>query len=92
MEVELGVGERRPVLRLFRLGLVERGLERAGIDLRQQVAGLDHLALIEGDLGDLAVDAGANRDGVLGLDLAEPVDIDRIIGALRRRNGNGHRP
>ena len=63
----------------------------ARIDLRQQVAGLDHLAFLEGDLDDLAVDASAHRHRVLGLDLAERVDEDRIIGALDRRHRNGGR-
>ena len=86
-EVEPGVGERRLILGLLGLGLVEGGLERARVDLRQEIAGLDHLAFGEGDLDDLAVDAGADGHRVLGLDLAEPVDEDGIVGPRRR----GHR-
>jgi len=43
--------------------LVERGLERAGIDLDQQVALFHQIAFLEGDLVDLAVDPGAHHHG-----------------------------
>ena len=91
LEVEPGVGERRLILGLLGLGLVEGGLERARVDLRQKVAGLDHLAFIEGDLDDLAVDAGADGHRVLGLRLAEPVDEDGIVGPRRRSHRNDGR-
>ncbi len=61
LQVEVGVGEIGFVLGLLGLGLVERGLERPRIDLDQRVALLDELAFLEGDLVDLAIDAGADQ-------------------------------
>ena len=86
LQVEIGVGEIGLVLRLLGLGLVERGLERPRIDLDQRIALLDELAFLEGDLVDLAVDAGANQDGVEALHGAEAGQIDREIGLLDRRD------
>jgi len=43
LQIELGVDERRLVCRLFGLGLIGARLEGAGIDLGEQIAGLDHL-------------------------------------------------
>ena len=45
---------------------------------------LDHLAFLEGDLVDLAVDAGAHHDGVEGLHGAEAAQIDRKVGLFDR--------
>ena len=89
LQIEIGVGEVGLVLRLLGLGLIERGLERPGIDLDQRVALLDQLAFLEGDPVDLAVDAGAHHDGVEALNGAEPGQIDRKIGLLDRSDGDG---
>jgi hypothetical protein len=67
------VNQIRFVLRLFRERLVESRLIRPRIDLDENVAFLDHLALLERDLGDLAVDPAVHRDGVVWLHGAEPV-------------------
>ena len=89
LQVEIGVGEIGFVLGLLGLGLVERSLERPRIDLDQRVAFLDDLAFLEGDLVDLAVDAGANQDGVEALHRAEAGQIDREIGLLDRSDLDG---
>ena len=91
LQIEPGVGEIGLVLGLLRLGLIERRLERPRIDLREQVARLDHLPFLEGDFHDLTVDARAHGHGVVSLHLTEAVEIDRIIGALDRsdRDENG---
>ena len=85
-EVELGVGEIGLVLRLLGVGLVERRLKRSRVDLGEKVALLDHLAFVEGDLHDLAVDARADENGVEGLDLTDALQNDRKIRALDRRD------
>ena len=91
LQIQIGVGQVGLVLRLLGLGLIERCLVRPGIDLDEQVALLDQLALLEGDLVDLAVDAGAHHHGVEALNGPEPVQIDRKIGLLdgRDRDWNG---
>ncbi len=45
------------------IGLIERGLKRLRIDLGEEVALLDLLALDEADLDDAAGDLGSDRDG-----------------------------
>ena len=91
LQVEVGVGEIGFVLDLLGLGLVERGLERPRIDLDQRVAFLDELAFLKRDPVDLAVDAGANQDGVEALNGAEAGQIHRKVGLLDRSNFDGDR-
>src|SRR4029077_2564936 len=57
LEVELRVLQARLVLRFLGGRLIERGPEGARVDLDQKITFLDDLAFLEGDLGDLAVDA-----------------------------------
>ncbi len=90
-EIELRVGEIGLVLRFLGDGLVERGLKRSRVDLGQKIALLDHLALVKGDLHDLAVDTGAHENGVIGLDLSDALENDREIRALDRRHGDDDR-
>jgi len=52
----------RLVLRLLGLGLVERGLEQARIDLGEDIALVDMLAFGEQHLLQLAVDLGMDAD------------------------------
>src|SRR5664279_6210365 len=73
------------VLRFLGDGLLERGLKRSGVDLRQKVALLDHLAFVKADLHDLAVDSGPNQDSIIGLHLSDALKNDREIRALDRR-------
>ena len=90
-EIELGVGEIGLVLRFLRGGLLERRLKRSGVDLGQEIALLDHLAFVEADLHDLAVDPGAHENGVVGLDLPDALQDDRKIRALDRRHRDDNR-
>ncbi len=88
-EIGLRADELRLVLLLRRHRLVERGLERAGIDLDQRRAGLDVLAFGKGDLDDLAVDPALDRDHVERLDRADRIQEDRHVGG--RDNAGGDR-
>ena len=90
LQIQIGVGEIGLVLFLLGLGLIERRLVRPGIDLDEQVALIDHLAFLEGDLVDLAVDAGTHQDGVEALNRSKPGQIDRKIGFLDRRDGDAN--
>ena len=58
--IELALGKLRLGARIGKLavGLRRHRLERAGIDDVEQVAGMDHVAVLELDIGDEAADAG----------------------------------
>ena len=86
LEIELGVLQIGLVLRLLGQRLVERRLIGPRIDLHQEIALLHHLALLEGDLDDLAVDAAADGDGVEWLHRPEPIQVDGEIGLLHCRD------
>ena len=88
-KVELRVLEARLVLRLLRNRLIERRLIGAWIDLHENIAVLDHLALFEVDLDDLAIDSASHKNGLVRFDDAEPVQIDWEIGFFRLRDGDG---
>ena len=62
--VELALGKLRLGARIRKLAVGLRGhrLERAGIDDVKQVAGMDHVAVFELDIGDEAADPGADLD------------------------------
>ena len=90
LQIEIGVGEVGLVLRLLGLGLIERRLVGARIDFGEQVALIDQLAFLERDLVDLAVDAGPHLHGIEALNGAEPGQVDRKIGLLDRRDGDGN--
>ena len=79
LEVLLRGNELGVVLRLFGLGLVERRLIQARIDLGQHVALADVLALLEQDLLELAVDLRTNADRERRLHRAEPGQVDRQV-------------
>ena len=89
LQIEIGIGEIGFVLGLLGGGLIERRLERPRIDLDQGVAFLDELAFLEVDLVDLAVDPGADHDGVEALNGAEPGQVDRKVGLLDRSDFHG---
>ena len=76
LQIALRVGELSLVLRLLRDGRVERGLIRARIDHREQVALLDLLALGHRHLHQRAVDAGAHQHGIERLHRAEAAQLD----------------
>ena len=88
-EVFLGRGELGLVLRLLGLGLVERGLEQARIDLGEHVALLDVLPLGEQHLLQLAVDLRMDADGKGSLHRAESGEVDRHV--LPAHDRDAHR-
>jgi hypothetical protein len=91
LEIEARVLQRRLVLRVLALLLLEGDLERAGIDLGQQVALAHELAFFIADGDELAVDAAAHGDGVDGGDGAEPVEVDgHLAGARGHRHHRDH--
>ena len=90
LEDESRVGELGVVLRLFRDGLVQRGLERARVDLREQLPFLHVLALGERHLVELSVDAGLHRHGVVSLHGSQPVQVNRDIFLLDLPGDDGH--
>jgi hypothetical protein len=83
-EVGLRAGQLRLVLFLLRQRLVERRLERPGIDLDQRGARLDLLTLGEIDVDDLAVDPALDCNRIEGLHRPDPVQDHRHIGRLDR--------
>ena len=67
------------------LGLLERPLERTRIDLEQEIAGLDLLAVGEVHLVEVAADAGPHLDRLDGIEAAGVlVPLDDL---LRERAG-----
>ena len=91
LQVQIDIGEIGLVLLLLGLGLIERCLVRARIDLGEQVALVDQLAFVEGNLVDLAVDAGAHDDRVEGLNGSKAGQVDRKVGFLDRGDGDPYR-
>jgi hypothetical protein len=90
LEVLARRDEHRLVLRLLGLGVIERGLEQARIDLRQHVAFLDMLTLGEQHLLQLAVDLRVDADGQRALHRAEPGQVDRHILPADDGDAHGH--
>ena len=79
----------RGVLGELALRLGERGLVGSGVDLGEEIAGLDQLALLEADAHQLAGDLGADGHGGERRHRAERVDGDRHVAARRpRRRGS----
>ena len=74
-----------------RLGLLERHLIGSRIDLGEEIALLDHLALFEGDLGQIAVDLGLYRDRGERGDGAELAQADGHVALLHRNHPDRHR-
>ena len=85
-ELSLGAGVGQ-----LAIGLLGNGLERAGIDGVEQVAGLDEGAIAEFDAGDKAADTGANLDFLDRLEPAgEFIPIgDEALDRLRDRDRIG---
>ena len=88
-EVLLGRGELGLILGPLGLGLIERGLEQARIDLGEHVALLDVLPFGEQHLLQLAVDLRMDADGKRRLHRAEPGQINRHV--LPADDGDAHR-
>ncbi|MCY1464254.1 hypothetical protein D9M71_822550 [compost metagenome] len=72
-------------------GLGQHHLERPRIDFRQQLAGLDLLALGEVQAQQLAVDAWAHQYAVRRHYAAEGIQGKGQRAAVRLRRGDGHR-
>ena len=65
-------------------GLRELNLVRTGIDLREQVALPDHLALAEHHRAQFAVDMRPDGDGVERNHRTEPVQVNVDVAGLGR--------
>src|SRR5207244_2989288 len=72
LECGLRVLEQGLVACQLSVGLRELQLERARIDLGQEIAGADKLPFLESQTHQLPVDAALDRDGVDRRDRAEP--------------------
>ena len=92
-EVDLRVGQLRLVARHLALGLGQLHLEGARIDLGQQFAGLDHLALFEQDAHQLSIDPAAHRHGSEWHGRAQAIEEHAdVAGARCRCNHRRQRP
>ena len=91
LQIPFGVGQLGRILGLGGDGLGERGLIRAGVDLRKQVALVHGLALGESDLLQLAVHARAHRHRIESLNGAQPGEVNRYVGLRHGRGVDGNR-
>ncbi len=91
LEVDLRVVELRAIARQRALGLMELRGERPRIDLRQQIALVNELALGEVDLVEPAVDLRAHRHLLPGGDGAEPFEPDRHVSLVDLGERDRHR-
>ena len=87
--MSLGVDQVGLVLRLLGERLIEGRLKGPRIDLHEEIALLDHLALLEADLDDLTVNAAADGHGVKRLHRPETVQIDRKSVSFARATVTG---
>ncbi len=78
-KVDAGIVEQGDVAIQLSLGLVEQDLERARVDLGQQVSGLYHLAFAEIHLEQGTVDLGVYRNEVARRDRAERIQPDADV-------------
>src|SRR5205085_4237944 len=74
----------------IRLDLIEHGLERPRIDREQQVTGLYVVAFVEMNLSQLAAHLSLDRDGRIGLDVADDVDLQRHVLLRDGSHSNWH--
>ncbi len=91
-EIELRVLQRRLVLGSLAFGLGQLDLEGTRIDLREQIALLNDLPLLERDVDQLAVDAASDRHGVQRGRGPEPGQVDAHLAAPRGSGHDRHRP
>src|SRR3984893_17992652 len=87
VKVHARAGELRLILRELPLGLVERRLEGARVDLCEHVPGLHPLAFVERDLQQQSVDPAVDGRGV-----ERAYGPERIDRHLATAGGGGHRP
>ena len=88
-EVALRLAEQRLVLGQLPLGLRQRRLVGARIDLGEEVAGLDRLALGEPDLLQIAGDLGLDGHGLERRHRSQGVDGQRHVA--ERHRAHAHR-
>ena len=91
LDVDARVFEQRLVARQLSAGERELHLEGTRIDLGEEIALLHHLALLEGDLHQLAVDAAPDDDGVQRRHRAEREQVDVERALAHRRGDDGRR-
>ena len=89
-EVGLGLGDLRLMLGELGARLLERGLEGARVDGEEEVAGLDVLALLEVDPGDLAADLGEHGHRRRRLHVADGPHPHGDVARGHLRHGDGH--
>ena len=90
-EVALRLAEQRLVLGQLPLRLRQRRLVGARIDLGEEVAGVDHLALGEPDLLQVAGDLGLDGHGLERRHRSQGVDGQRHVAERHRRDAHGLR-
>jgi hypothetical protein len=90
LELELRVLQQRLVPGELTFCLAQLDLERARVDLREQLTFVDELTVGEVDLVELTVHAGADRDRVVRGDGAEAGEINRHVAPRRRRREHRH--
>ena len=91
LALQAGVGQRCRGALDVGLARGHVSLERLALDPKQQVAGLDHRALVEGALGEEALDPGDEVDGVDGLDAAHEFHRRRDLALAYRRHTDSRR-
>ena len=92
LKVYARVLEQRLVARELPGGQGELDLERPGVDLGKEVASADHLALLERDAHDLAIDTAAHQHGIERRHRTQRKQVD-IEGALPHRgDADGNPP
>src|SRR5207237_5670007 len=84
LQVEIGIGQIGLILGFLGLGLSERRLEWARIDLGRQVALVDQLPFLEGDLVDLAIDERPHHHRVEAMNRSEPGPIHYTVSLTDR--------
>ena len=90
-QIDLGVLEHRLILGELSFRLSQRNLIRPRVDLREEIALVDHLAFLEGALDQLAVDLRLDRDHGQRRHRTEPAQHDRHVALLDRGSTDRHR-
>jgi len=70
--------------------LFKHDLKGTWIDLREKVSFVDELTFLERNTDELTIDATANRDGVVGGDGAESIEVNGQVAALCGGNHDRH--
>ena len=78
-ELRFGLREQRPVAGQIGFRLCERGLERAPIELKEELSLLDDVAFVKRHFDERAGDLGPHRVADECLDVADGGQLDRDI-------------